>query len=262
MKLKRFFLVVVSCMLSHILYAQTADELAKALQNPMASLISVPFQGNFDYGIGPDDGNRFTLNIQPVIPMSIGKNWNLIARVILPVISQNDVFSESGRQTGLGDALVSGFFSPKTPSAGGLIWGAGPVLLVPTATDELLGGKKLGIGPTAVFLTQFSGFTVGSLVNHVWSIAGDKERTDVNSTFIQPFIARNFSGGYALSLNTELTQNWETEMASGTVHITGSKVIALGQQPAQIAISPRIPYGEANTGQWGFRIAFTLMFPT
>ena len=262
MKLKRSLLVAIACAFSQLLHAQSdADALAKALQNPVASLISVPFQANFDYGIGPNDGSRFTLNIQPVIPISIGENWNLIGRVILPVISQNNVFGESGSQTGLSDAVISGFFSPKAPTAGGLIWGAGPVLLVPTATDDLLGTGQFGIGPTAVLLTQVSGFTVGGLVNHIWSIAGDKGRDDVNSTFLQPFIARNFKGGYALSLNTELTQNWEAEQASGTINIVGSKVISMGQQRAQVAIGPRIPYGEGNTAEWGFRAVFVLLFP-
>lgn len=253
-KLKPTLLFAVACTLSQLLYAQSdAVALAKALQNPIASLVSVPFQANFDYGIGASAGSLFTLNIQPVIPMSIGENWNLIGRVILPVISQKDVFEESGSQTGLGDAIISGFFSPKAPTAGGLTWGAGPVLLVPTGTNELLGTGQFGIGPTIVLLTQVSGFTVGGLVNHIWSIAGDEDRADVNNTFLQPFVARNFKGGYALALNTELTQNWEAEAASGTINIVGSKVISLGSQKAQVAIGPRprIPYGEGNTAEWG-----------
>ncbi|HKJ48537.1 MAG TPA: hypothetical protein VJ973_05580 [Christiangramia sp.] len=239
----------------------SADELAKKLQNPIASLISVPFQANFDFGIGPADGSRFLMNIQPVIPMSLSEDWNLIARVILPITSQNDVFGMSGNQTGLGDAVVSSFFSPKEPTSGGLIWGAGPVLLVPTATDELLGTEKFGIGPTAVGLKQIGDLTVGALVNHIWSVAGDDDRADVNATFIQPFIAKNFSGGYALTLNTELTQSWDYNATSGYLHLIGSKVVQIGPQLAQVAIGPRIPYGNANTADWGFRAAFVLLFP-
>ncbi|SDQ97443.1 hypothetical protein [Flagellimonas zhangzhouensis] len=241
--------------------ASSADELAKKLQNPVASLISVPFQGNFDFGIGPSDGSRFTLNVQPVIPMSLNEDWNLIARVILPITSQNDVFGPSGRQTGLADATVSAFFSPKEPTSGGLIWGVGPALLIPTATDDLLGTGKFGVGPTAVGLKQIGDVTVGTLINHIWSIAGDDDRADVNATFFQPFIAKNFSGGYALTLNTEITQSWDAHATSGTINFVGSKVISMGSQLAQVAVGPRIPYGNGNSSSWGFRAVFVLLFP-
>ncbi|GAA4645343.1 hypothetical protein GCM10023115_33030 [Pontixanthobacter gangjinensis] len=240
--------------------APSAEELAKKLQNPVASLISVPFQGNFDFGIGPDDGSRYTLNIQPVVPISISENWNLIGRVILPITTQNDVFGNSGRQTGLGDMVASAFFSPKEPTSGGLIWGAGPVFLVPTATDDL-GTKKFGIGPTGVVLKQIGDVTIGALANHIWSVAGDDDMPDVNSTFVQPFIAKNFAGGYAIALNTELTQSWDYDATNGTVNLIGSKVISIGSQLAQVAVGPRIPYGNANTAEWGFRAMLVLLFP-
>lgn len=238
-----------------------ADKLAKQLANPIASLISVPFQANTDFGIGTANGTRFTMNIQPVIPVSISSDWNVIARVILPIISQTDVFGESGNQTGLGDAVVSGFFSPKAPTSGGLIWGVGPVFLVPTGTDDLLGTGKFGVGPTAVALKQIGKLTVGALVNHVWSVAGASDRTDVNNTFFQPFVAKNFKGGYSVSLNTELTQSWDYDATSGTINLVGAKVVKIGKQPAQLAVGPRIPYGNGNTADWGFRAQFVLMFP-
>jgi len=239
----------------------SAEELAKKLQNPVASLISVPFQGNFDFGIGPADGSRFTMNFQPVIPISLNEDLNLIGRVILPVISQNDIAGESGGQTGLGDMVISSFISPKEPTSGGLIWGVGPVILAPTATDDLLGTGKFGLGPTAVALKQIGKFTTGALVNHIWSVAGDDDRPDVNTTFFQPFLAKNFAGGYALALNTEISQSWDYNATSGYVHLIGSKVISLGSQLAQVAIGPRIPYGGASSGTWGFRAQFVLLFP-
>jgi hypothetical protein len=238
------------------------DALAQQLQNPVANLISVPLQNNFDFGVSDADGERYTLNIQPVVPISIGEKWNLIGRVILPVISQNDVFGFSGAQTGLGDVVLSGFFSPKTPSSGGVIWGAGPAILAPTATDDFLGTGKLGVGPTAVVLKQFGQYTMGALTNHIWSVAGDEDRSDVNLTFFQPFLARNFKGGYALTLNTEFTQNWDAETSSGFLHLVGSKVFTFGKQTSQIFVGPRIPYGNGNTAEWGIRAGVTLLFPT
>ena len=264
--MKHFKLVLLFILATTFSYAQEptetdADKLAKQLANPIASLISVPFQTNTDFGIGSANGTKLTMNIQPVIPLSISTDWNLIARVILPVISQTDVAGESGNQFGLGDAVVSGFFSPKKPTSGGLIWGVGPVLLVPTGTDNLLGTGKLGAGPTAVALKQIGSITLGALVNHIWSVAGASDRADINNSFFQPFIAKNFKGGLSVSLNTELTQSWDYDATSGTVNLVGAKVVKIGKQPAQIAIGPRIPYGNGNNSDWGFRAQFTLMFP-
>lgn len=238
-----------------------ADDLAKQLQNPVASLISVPFQNNFDFGVGPNDGFRYTLNFQPVIPMSISEDWNLITRVVLPIVSQNNVLGESERQIGLSDAVISVFFSPKEPTAGGLIWGVGPAILVPTATNNLLGSEKVGLGPTAVALKQAGMTSFGALINHIWSVAGNEDRANVNATFFQPFVAQNFPGGKAISLNTELSQNWEANTTSGTVNLVGSKVLKIGNQATQIALGPRIHYGNGNAATWGFRAVLVLLFP-
>jgi hypothetical protein len=177
------------CLNAQLASADEAQELAKKLSNPIASLISVPIQYNFDQGIGPaDDGRKHFVNVQPVIPFSLNSDWNLISRTIVPIVGQEDIFPGAGSQYGLGDTVQSLFFSPKLPS-NGIIWGVGPVILLPTGTDRLLSAEKWGAGPTAVALTQQNGWTFGVLANHIWSFAGDDARSDVNATFLQPFIS-------------------------------------------------------------------------
>ena len=140
---------------------EDSAELAKKVSNPIASLIGVPFRFNYDTGYGPNDGEKAFVNIQPIIPFALNDDWNLISRTILPVAWQNDIAGPSGDQFGLGDVVQSLFFSPSMPTESGIIWGAGPVFLLPTATEELLGGEKWGAGPTAVALMQSGGWTVG-----------------------------------------------------------------------------------------------------
>jgi len=167
-----------------------AVELAKKLANPIASLISVPMQYNYDEYGGVNDGASVDrLNIQPVIPFSISEDWNLITRTIVPLVDQQGFPSNAMNESGLGDVVASQFFSPKAPTANGWIWGAGPVELLPTASDEALGAEKWGLGPTAVALKQVGPWTIGGLANHIWSVGGDDDRADINATFVQPFVS-------------------------------------------------------------------------
>ncbi len=244
--------------------AQNADELARQLSNPIASLASVPIQFNFDDGFGTDDdGERFFVNVQPVIPVSIGDDWNLISRTILPVISQDDIFPGAGNQFGLGDTVQSLFFSPKALTASGWTWGVGPVLLIPTATDDLLGAEKWGAGPTAVALRQTSsGWTYGALANHIWSFAGADDRADVNATFLQPFLARSLGQGRTLSFNFESSYDWEGEQWNVPFNVGYSKVSRIGKQLVSYQGGVRYYLDAPDSGaEWGLRFTFTLLYP-
>lgn len=244
--------------------AQDADALAKQLSNPIASLISVPMQFNYDDGIGPlDDGERFFVNVQPVIPVSIGAKWNLISRTIVPVISQHDVFPGAGDQSGLGDTVQSLFFSPKALTPGGWTWGIGPVLLIPTATDDLLGTEQWGAGPTAVALRQtVAGWTYGALVNHIWSFAGDDDRADINATYLQPFLAKGLGQGRTVSAALESTYDWDGRQWTVPINVGYSKVGRIGKQLVSYQGGVRY-YVEAPDGgaEWGLRFTFTLLYP-
>jgi len=239
-----------------------AAELAKKLQNPVASLIQVPVQNNFDFGAGPSgDGFQYKVNVQPVIPISLNENWNLISRTIVPIVYQENIFGASS-QSGLSDTVQSLFFSPKAPTKGGWIWGAGPVLLLPTATDDLLGTEKWGAGPTAVMLKQDGGWTYGALANHLWSYAGESSRADVNATFLQPFVSFTTKKFTTFTLNTESTYDWEN--SQWTVPLNGivSQLVKIGGAPLQFSLGARY-YAEKPSGgpDWGLRFAVTFLFP-
>jgi hypothetical protein len=239
-----------------------AAELAKQLQNPVASLISIPFQNNFDFNLGPNgDGFKYTLNFQPVIPVSISQDYNLIIRTILPIISQDDVIPGTS-QGGLGDIVQSFFFSPKKP-VGGLILGFGPVFLWPTGTDPFLGSEKWGAGPTGLVLKQAGGWTYGLLFNHLWSYAGDDQRNYVSATFLQPFVSYTTKTKTTFGLNTESSYDWHNRQWTVPINLSISQLIKVGKLPVSLAFGFKY-YAEAPTGgpDWGVRFVVTPLFPT
>jgi hypothetical protein len=239
------------------------DELVKELANPISSLISVPFQNNFEFNLGPnDDGFKYTLNFQPVIPFSLTKDWNVIVRTIVPIIDQSDVIAPNTSQAGLSDITQSFFFSPKKP-VGGMIVGVGPVFLYPSATDDLLGSEKWGAGPTIVLLKQQGPWTVGLLFNHIWSFAGEDHRDYVSSTFLQPFIAYATKTKTTFTLNTESTYDWHNEQWTVPINFLVSQLIRVGKLPVQLGLGAKV-YAEGPSGapEWGIRFVVTPLFPT
>ena len=232
-------------------------ELAKKTQNPVASLVSVPLQSNWDFNLGPkEDKNNFLLNVQPVIPISLNEDYNLILRTIVPV-KANEFPASAG---GLGDTVQSFFFSPKEPLSGWIV-GAGPVLLYPTATAETLGGRKWGAGPTAVLLRQQHGFTYGFLGNHLWSFAGSSDRNDINVTFLQPFLSFTTKTYTTVGINTESTYDWKNEQWTVPINASVTQMLKVGGQPLTLQLGYRY-YAEAPTNgpEWGVRFAVTFLF--
>ncbi len=242
-------------------------DLAKKLNNPVAALISVPFQNNWDFGIGPANAMKYTVNIQPVIPIGISDDWNLIIRTIMPVIyqealSNNPKAPASLREShaGLGDITQSFFFSPKAP-VGGWILGAGPVLYYPTATQSELGAGKYGAGPTIVALQQKDGFTYGVLANHIWSFAGWGNQA-VNSTYLQPFLSYTTKTYTTPSINTESTYNWQTGEWTVPINVSIQQLVKIGKLPIAFQIGYRYYAQRPAYGpDWGLRFSVTFLFP-
>lgn len=241
--------------------AQDAGELAKAAQNPIANMISLPLQNNLNFGVGPHSQVQDVLNIQPVIPISLGEDWNLITRWILPVISQPPLTIGGDREWGLGNINPSFFFSPKAPTHG-IIWGVGPTFLLPTSSNRTLGKAVWGAGPAAVALTSSGPWVVGALVSQIWSV--DDSHT-VSLATIQPFVNYNFSGGWYLTSSPVITADWKAKSSDRwTVPIGGGfgRVFKIGHQAVNMQLAAYYnaitPSGGAS---WQVRTQIQFLFP-
>lgn len=243
---------------------EQAQELAKKLANPIASLISLPIQYNYDEGYGAeDDGSVSRVNVQPVIPFSMNAEWNLITRTILPLIDQNNLPSSGQNASGLGDILASQFFSPKAATSKGWIWGAGPVELLPSASNELLGSDQWALGPTVVLLKQKGPWTVGLLANHLWSVTQDDSHAEINSTYVQPFLSYITKTKTTLGVLTESTYDWNNETWSVPAIVQVSQLLKVGPQIIQVSLGAKYWVEAPANGPegWGLRVSLTLLFP-
>jgi hypothetical protein len=249
--------------------AQAADsdasdqaDLARASQNPIASLISVPFQNNTNFGVGEFNRTSNILNIQPVIPVSLSDNLTLVNRTIIPIAYQPQLAAGLDSAFGLGDINYTGFFVPQ--SAGNFTWGVGPSIVLPTATDTLLGTGKWSIGPAAVGLITEGPIVAGALVSQLWSFAGDSNREDVSLLTVQPFFNYNFAGGWYATTSPIITANWEADGGQWTLPIGGGagRVFNIGSQPVNASLQA---YWNAirpeRAADWTLRAQLTLLFP-
>jgi hypothetical protein len=251
-----------------------AAELAKKLSNPVASLISVPIQNNWDFGIGSANAMRYTANVQPVIPFSLSEDWNLITRTIVPVVYAESPVVGGADKSGLGDIVQSFWASPKAPTDSGWIWGAGAVMLYPSGTDGL-SAHNWGAGPTALVLKQQNGWTYGVLANHLWSYAqtgghgtsdagdaSDGSDAGINATFLQPFVSYSTKSFTTYGLNTESTYDWSHSQWTVPVNASVSQLIKVGKLPVQLSLGVKY-YAERPIGgpDWGLRFAVTFLFP-
>ena len=258
------FLVAVLAA-THARAELSEEELAKLAQNPVGNLISVPFQNNTNLNFGPEKGTQDILNIQPVIPISVSKDWNIITRTIVPVIWNPSLGPDVSSNDGIGDTVFTAFLSPANP--GHLIWGVGPVVQVPTNSNSELGNKNWGLGPSFVVLHLEHGdpWVYGVLVNNIWSVTSNKEGGAFNNGLIQPFVNYNFEEGFYLTSSPILTVDWKADSGQQwTVPIGGGvgKIFHLGKLPVNTQISAYYnvvrPDFQAN---WQIRAQVQLMFP-
>jgi hypothetical protein len=244
--------------------AAPADEqgdLARKLSNPVSDLVSVPFQFNWEQNVGPNDETRFVLNLQPVIPFSITTDWNMIARVIVPLVSQPPLSDAGEPEFGVSDVLTSFFFSPK---GGALIWGVGPAVSLPSTSIPTIGTGKWSAGPTAVALKQSGPWTVGALWNQVWSFAGNAGRNDVNQMFLQPFLAYQATRTLTLTVQSETTANWEVDEDRWTVpiNVLVAKLSTFGVFPASYQLGfGGFPVHPQVGPSWKVRGAIVILLP-
>jgi hypothetical protein len=243
----------------------SAEELAKLAQNPVGNLISVPFQNNTNLNFGPEKGTQNILNIQPVIPISVNEEWNIITRTILPVIWQPSLGPGIDSNTGIGDTTFTAFLSPAKP--GEWIWGVGPVVQLPTNRNAVLGNKNWGMGASFVVLHLDHGspWVYGVLVNNVWSLTSDKQGGSYSNGLIQPFVNYNFPEGFYLTSAPIWTVDWKADSGNQwTVPLGGGvgKIFHLGKLPVNTQLSAYYNVVRPDFGaNWQIRAQVQLMFP-
>jgi hypothetical protein len=244
---------------ANVLAEDEKTELAKKTQNPVSDLISVPIMNNLGFNAGPEDDLQNTLNIMAVVPQKINANWNWIHRAVIPIVSQPAPIDEWG----LSDIQYQGYVSPANVDS--VVWGVGPVLQMPTATDDSLGSEKWSAGAGLVALQMKGPWVYGALLNNIWSFAGADDREDVNLMFIQPFVNYNLGNGLAIGSVPQITANWEAESGNvWTVPLGAqvSKIMPIGKQPINWIAGGYYNVEKPDNGaDWVLRLQVQFLFP-
>ncbi len=254
-----------ACLLSISSAYAVDSDLAQKLANPVADIINVPFQLNYDEHLGAAENiERYQLNIQPVIPLKLNEDWNVISRTVLPVVYQQYHDVALRDDWGVGDLTQSFFFTPDPKMTGGVIVGFGPVLLLPIASEKTLGADQYGLGPTVVALKQTqSGWTYGALANHIWAVEKKHGDTGINNTFLQPFLNYTSATAVTYSLNSESNYDWNSNDYSIPINLTATKLITLHQQP--ISVGGGVRYwahdNDNSAKDFGIRLIASFIFP-
>jgi hypothetical protein len=241
------------------------EELAKLAQNPVGNLISVPFQNNTNFNFGPEGGTQNVLNIQPVIPISVSDDWNIITRTILPIVSMPALSPDIPSLSGISNTTLTAFLSPANP--GHWIWGVGPVFQLPTNSNAELGNKNFGAGASFVVLHLEHGspWVYGFLMNNVWSTTTSKQGGAYNTGLLQPFVNFNFASGFYLTSSPIMTVNWKAQGSQQfTVPMGGGagKIIHLGRLPVNCSLAAYYSVDKPEYGSnWNIRAQAQFMFP-
>lgn len=245
-------------------WAQESEtELAKKTQNPVADLISIPFQNRMMFGVGPNHRTQNLLNVQPVVPISLNSEWNLITRTIMPIIKQPDISTTNDNTWGIGSTSFTAFLSPADP--GPVIWGVGPAIQIPTTTDNQLGSRDWGAGPSVVALTMQGPWVVGAIANQVWSIGDNKNSPNTSTFFTNAFINYNLSDGWYLTSAPIITANWQaTSGNKWTVPVGGGfgKIQRIGGLPFNLSVAAYENVVRPDPGaDWELRLQIALLLP-
>jgi len=264
MRSAHVFVLGLCALISFPIAAETEEQaIVRKLANPLSTLIQIPIDFSFDRNLGLDDeGERAVMTIKPVIPFSISENWNIISRTVIPIVSLDDAIPGRGSESGLGDAVQSIFFSPKTVGDSGWIWGVGPVFVLPTSTNDFTGAGEWGAGVTAVALKQQSkSWTYGALVNSIRDVDGD---TPIETSLVQPFISYRTANGVSFSLNAEATFDGQNDEWSVPVKLSASKLFRFGKLPVSLGGGIRYWADSPSAGpeSWGAVLTMNVILPS